>query len=128
MNVSSMKTAIIVNLVVSELRATASVANELTGSWQCQPAATLIFQEDNQLSFNGERSYYQLMPGNILVQEEFDGNLYPYVLSQETLSVQFPDGSYIQCQRILAKAGRNHKERPKPKLPAKTTMPHCNSK
>lgn len=74
----------------------------LMGQWRCQTpqgAAQLSFLSDRELSYNGERSPYQLGKGVIRVPGDWGPQEYGYAVNGDQLTVTNPDGSITQCQR-----------------------------
>jgi len=77
-------------------------ASTLSGRWlfqNQQGQVVLEFLSANQLSFNGETTQYQLKEGIIQAMGEFGWIDYPYTLSQETLTITFPDGTRLPFTR-----------------------------
>jgi hypothetical protein len=71
-------------------------ASSLSGRWlfrNQQGELVLEFLSVNQLSFNGEKTQYQLKEGIIQAMGDYGWIDYPYILSQGTLTITFPDGS-----------------------------------
>jgi hypothetical protein len=99
--------------------ASADDYTHLQGPWQCEEEgaqATLDFQSQTSLLYNGEQSDYQLVPGIIRVPGEYGPEDYYYQFSDETLVIMMPNGSMMQC----AKATKNV---PQASPPAKTQTP-----
>jgi tRNA A-37 threonylcarbamoyl transferase component Bud32 len=75
----------------------------LMGSWQGPMElafAPLIFESEDTLLFDGERSRYTLLPGVIRIQDEFGTEDYPYELRGDTLVLTFPEGLQLQFTRM----------------------------
>jgi len=74
----------------------------LQGSWQCQGndgMHVLQFQNDSSLVYDGETSEYALLPNVILVRGDDGLSSYGYRLDGNMLSIRFPDGSMLKCQK-----------------------------
>jgi len=70
----------------------------LSGRWlfqNQQGQLVLEFLSASQLSFNGERTQYQMKEGVIQAMGDYGWIDYPFTLSQEILTITFPDGSRI---------------------------------
>ena len=81
-------------------------SSSLLGCWQCQTMsgpASFIFKSESLMIYNGELANYTLVPGAFRV---FEGGItvdYHYELRQNNLLVTLPDGSYIQCMRMICR-------------------------
>ncbi|HDS06289.1 MAG TPA: hypothetical protein ENO05_01560, partial [Bacteroides sp.] len=76
--------------------------SSLSGRWifrSQQGQLELEFITDNQLSFNGETISYQLKEGIIQAMGDYGWIDYPYTISQNNLTVTFPDGTQIPFSR-----------------------------
>jgi hypothetical protein len=74
----------------------------LLGKWRCQTAegaAHLSFVSQNQLTFNGESSPYELSGNVIRVPGDWGIEEYRYRLEGDQLNIHWPDGSTTRCQR-----------------------------
>lgn len=84
-------------------------AGSLIGAWQCTSGvgnASLVFESQRRLVFDGEAATYEVVPGAIRVMDE-DGPVdYPYTLAGRRLSVTFPDGMRMQC--VKAGGSKSH--------------------
>ena len=71
-------------------------AQSLHGKWIAHSGseqASLEFISQNQLRYNGEVLYYQIIGSNIRVADEYFGYVeYPYTLKNKTLYITFPEG------------------------------------
>jgi len=79
----------------------------LSGKWLFQSQQgqlVLEFLSANQLSFNGEKTQYQLKDGIIQAMGDYGWIDYPYTLSQGTLTLTFPDGTRIPFTRTSSAA------------------------
>jgi hypothetical protein len=80
----------------------AGTASSLQGQWDCrtgQGTAQLAFLSDRELTFDGERTRYELAPGMIRVAGDWGPVDYRYQLSGDDLMVTAPDGGGMQCRR-----------------------------
>ena len=78
--------------------------NKLLGFWQCHEegqSATLEFQSKTRLLYNGEPANYQLAPGVIRVQEDYNLVDSYYTVEGKQLLIMSPDGSVTQCQKTV---------------------------
>jgi len=67
----------------------------LNGKWESQnngQRSTLEFVSQNQLLYNGEMLYYQIVNNTIQVADDYGFVNYPYKLQQGKLYIQFPEG------------------------------------
>lgn len=77
-------------------------ASTLSGRWlfqNQQGQLVLEFLSASQLSFNGEKTQYQLKDGVIQAMGDYGWIDYPYTLSQGTLTITFPDGTRLPFTR-----------------------------
>jgi hypothetical protein len=78
-------------------------ASTLSGRWlfqNQQGQVNLEFLSANQLSFNGEKTKYQMKEGIIQAMGDYGWIDYPYTLSQGTLTITFPDGTRLPFTRV----------------------------
>jgi len=77
-------------------------AKSLSGKWVANSGsqkASLEFVSQNQLRYNREMLYYQIVGSNIRVADEYFGYVeYPYTLKKKTLYVTFPEGYTLKFQ------------------------------
>ncbi len=76
-------------------------APPISGTWQCPSADgnhTLAIN-DTTLLFDGDASSYTLRGNAMLVQEEGSVATYRYELKGTLLTITFPDGSLLRCNR-----------------------------
>lgn len=77
-------------------------ASTFSGRWvfqNQQGQLVLEFLSASQLSFNGEKTQYQLKEGVIQAMGDYGWIDYPYNLSQGKLVITFPDGTQIPFAR-----------------------------
>jgi len=77
-------------------------AKSLSGKWVANSGSeqvSLEFISQNQLRYNGEILYYQVVGSTIRVADEYFGYVdYPYSLKNKTLYVTFPEGYTLKFQ------------------------------
>jgi len=106
-----MRGKLIMVLVFSVVTVSLSYAGDdfksLLGTWQCvteEGTATLVFNSETSLSYNGEEMSCQLAPGIIRVEDEFLGYVdYPYVLKEGNLSITYPEGYTLTFKKAVTK-------------------------
>lgn len=90
----------------------------LLGTWQCvteEGTATLVFNSETSLNYNGEELACQLTPGVIRVEDEFLGYVdYPFILKDGDLSITYPEGYTLTFKKAVVK----EKTTSAPKTPA----------
>lgn len=75
---------------------------DLLGAWQChgeEGTITLDFQSENQLRYDGAENSYRVQDDALLIQGLFGDEKYRYVLQGKKLTLTFPDGGVLRCQR-----------------------------
>ena len=79
----------------------------LLGTWQCvtdEGTATLVFNSETSLNYNGEEIACQLSAGVIRVEDEFLGYVdYPYTLKEGNLSITYPEGYTLTFKKVAVK-------------------------
>lgn len=88
-------------LIIFQCPIIAEGNTSLIGSWKSDgPEGTnnLIFQSNNTLIFNGEKSNYSLSQGVIRLQDEWVVD-YPYEFIGDNLVITFPEGYQMQFVR-----------------------------
>jgi hypothetical protein len=87
-------------------------ASTLSGRWlfrNQQGELVLEFLSASQLSFNGEKTQYQLKDGVIQAMGDYGWIDYPYTLSQGTLTITFPDGTILPFKRSASTASNQQR-------------------
>lgn len=84
-----------------------SAAAALDGSWQCNGSDgrhSLNFQNGNTLLYDNEPLSYMEMGNMLVVQDDEGMSNYGFQLQGKALTIQFPDGSQLNCTRGSASA------------------------
>jgi len=79
----------------------------LLGAWQCQTpqgAATLSFDNANQLVYNGDATQYMVQGNVIIALVNGIPTQYRYQVSGNSLAIANPDGTRTHCQRTQVAA------------------------
>lgn len=79
-----------------------SVSPTLIGCWRCEDAgeSSLIeFREDNVMLYDGDAARYSKTSAAIQMETEFGPIEYPYSLSGNLLTLEFPGGYQLRCTR-----------------------------
>jgi hypothetical protein len=87
--------------------ASAQSAEPLLGRWRCQAPdgpALLEVLSNTELTYNGQRTTFQLGQGVMRVQEDWGMAEYRYRIEGDRMTVTNPDRSVTQCQRQQAPA------------------------
>jgi len=89
-------------------------AQSLSGKWVANSGSerrSLEFISQNQLRYNGEILYYEIVGSKIRVADEYFGYVeYPYSLKNKTLYITFPEGYTLKFQHPK-KAKQSTKQR-----------------
>ena len=76
-------------------------AKDLSGKWVCSSeGASLEFITENQLNYNGELLYYEVIGSRLRIADEYLGYVdYPYKMKNSSLYITFPEGYTLMFQQ-----------------------------